>query len=287
MPAFALTVSLLVLSHSGIFIRLAQADAVAIGFWRMAMVTPVLLLMVLWQGQWRLVKGLKPRQWAGLFLCGFCLFVHWWAWFLAVQKTTLANSMVLFAISPLFTSLGAWAFFGEKISRRHLIALVFCFAGILALFSGSLRLDSSKLEGDALGMLASIFFSAYVLASKGARAKLANLPFTLVTYSFSGLLFLSLMGALSVPIGGYGTQTWLAFAALAVGPTLLGHALFTYCMQFFNVSLMNILILTEPVIASFSAYLIFREPITIHQALGFLAIAAGVCALFLPVRRKA
>jgi drug/metabolite transporter (DMT)-like permease len=287
MPALALALSLLVLSHSGIFIRFAQADAVAIGFWRMAMVVPMLLLLVLQQKQWGLVRGLGRRQWAGLFVCGLCLFAHWWSWFLAVQKTALANSMVLFAISPIFTALGAWIVFGEKISRRHLLALAFCFAGILVLFYGSLRLDPSHLAGDGLGLLASVLFSAYVLASKGVRATLPNLPFTLVTYSFSGLLFLALMQAFQLPLADYSSQTWIAFAALAVGPTLLGHALFTYCLQFFNVNLMNILLLTEPVIASASAYVILKEPLNFHQALGFLAIAAGVVVLFARRSRQA
>jgi len=286
MPAIALTISLLVLSHSGIFIRFARADALAIGFWRMAIVVPILFVLVLQQNQWKLVTGLRRRQWAGLFLCGFFLFSHWYTWFLAAQKTSLANSMVLFAISPVFTAAGAWLFFREKMTSRHLVALVCCFVGVLILFQGSLSLKPEQLTGDVLGFVASLLFSAYVLASKRVRLKLQNLPFTLVTYTFSGLLFLVLMRIMAVPLTGYDSQTWLAFAALAIGPTLLGHALFTYCLQFFNVNLMNILILTEPVIASISAYFILREPLTPHQVLGFCAISLGVFALFVPWKKS-
>ncbi len=94
------------------------------------------------------------------------------------------------------------------------------------------------------------------------------------------------MQFMAVPLAGYDTQTWIAFAALAIGPTLLGHALFTYCLQFFNVNLMNILILTEPVIASVSAYFILHEPLTPHQVLGFFAISLGVFALFVPWKKS-
>jgi len=287
MPALALAVSLLVLSHSGIFIRFAQADALAIGFWRMAMVLPLLLLLVFFSGQWKFVVSLPRRQWAGIFLCGLCLFTHWWAWFLAVQKTALANSMVFFAISPVFTAIGAWFFFRERIHRRHLVALLCCFLGVVVLFQGSLKLDPAQITGDILGILASILFSAYVLVSKGVRARLPNLPFTLLTYSFSGLLFFVMMKVFSLPVAGYDAQTWWAFAALAVGPTLLGHALFTYCLPFFNVNVMNILLLTEPVIASLSAYFILSESITAHQGLGFAAICLGVLVLFVPWRKPA
>ena len=285
MPALLLAVSLIVISHSGILIRFAQADALAIGFWRMLFVVPVLLVMVLQQKQWKLVPALRGRQWAGLFLCGFFLFSHWYSWFLAVQMTSLANSMVLFAISPVFTAAGSWIFFRERMSGRHAIALVCCFAGVLALFRGSLALNPAQLKGDVLGLVASLLFSAYVLVSKGVREKLANLPFTLVTYSFSGLMFLLAMQLKAVPLTGFTGQTWLMLAALAAGPTLLGHALFTYCLQFFNVNLMNILILTEPVIASISAYFILHEPLNQHQVLGFAIIAFGVFVLFVPWNR--
>jgi len=285
MPALLLALSLVVISHSGILIRFAAADALAIGFWRMAFVVPILFLMLLQQKQWNLVPVLRRRQWAGLFLCGFFLFSHWYSWFLAVQQTSLANSMVLFAISPVFTALGAWFFFREQISVRHVAALLCCFAGVVALFRGSLALNPAQLRGDMLGLLASLLFSAYVLVSKGVRAKLANIPFTLVTYSFSGLMFLAAMQLKSVPLTGYSAQAWLAFAALAAGPTLLGHALFTYCLQHFNVNLMNILILTEPVIASVSAYFILHEPLNSHQLLGFAVIALGVFVLFVPWKK--
>lgn len=285
MPALALAISLIVLSHSGIFIRFARADALAIGFWRMAFVVPFLFLLLQQQRQWPLVSNLRRAQWGGLFLCGLCLFSHWWTWFLAVQKTSLANSMVLFAISPVFTAAGAWVFFREKITARHLAALLCCFVGVVVLFQGSLSLQPENFTGDLLGLISSVFFSAYVLASKGVRDRLGNLPFTFVTYSFCGALFLVTMQAFALPLYGYDAQTWGAFAALAVGPTLLGHALFTYCMQFFSVNMLNILLLTEPVIASTSAYFILYEPITFPQALGFFAIACGVLVLFVPGKK--
>lgn len=286
MPALALVLSLVVLSHSGIFIRFCRADAAAIGFWRMAIAVPLLLAFLLARGQWGKVTGLRRAQWASLALCGFFLFSHWWTWFVAVQKTSLANSMVLFAISPLFTAVGAWFLYREPMTRRHAVALVFCFAGVAALFGGTLALEPAHLGGDLLGLLASILFSAYVLVSKGIRRQLDNLPFTVVTYSSSGLFFLVLMAARGIPFFGYDGTTWAAFFALAFGPTLTGHALFTWCLQFFNVNLMNILILTEPVIASASAYFIFQEPLTLHQAAGFALIACGVLALFMPLRRR-
>lgn len=283
MPAFALAVSLFVLSQSALLVRLAKdASALDIGFWRMLIAVPMLVAIGAGQGSLRELPRLRPRQLGALALCGLCLYLHWWTWFVAVQTTALANAMVLFAMSPLFTALGAWAFFREPFERRHGVALLFCFAGVCILFRDTLNLEPAHLRGDALGFVASLLFSLYVLLGKGIRRDLGNIPFTVVTYGACGLLFFLTLLARRELHAGFGGPTWLALLGLAVGPTLLGHALFTYCLQHFNVNLMNILILTEPVLGSVVAYWVLGESFTAGVVVGFATVCAGILALFLP-----
>src|SRR3954468_11949631 len=116
MPVTILLTSLFVLSQSAIFVRLAHAPAPAIGFWRMVIALPVLAGFLFWHKRGGDLLRLSRRQWCGVAVCGFLLFAHFFTWFLSVQKTSVANSMVLFSSNPLFTALGAWIFFGEKIT---------------------------------------------------------------------------------------------------------------------------------------------------------------------------
>jgi drug/metabolite transporter (DMT)-like permease len=284
MPAIALTVSLFVLSQSALLVRLARgATALDIGLWRMVLAVPMLLALGAWKGELRGVLRLQRRRLLWLGACGATLFFHWWTWFLAVQTTSLANAMVLFAVSPLFTAVGAWAFFREAFTRRHAFALGFCFLGVCVIFRDSLSFAPEHLRGDLLGFLASLLFSAYVLVGKGIRRELSNIPFTVVTYTSCGLLFLAVLGARGELHADFSRGTWLAVLGLAVGPTLLGHALFTYCLQFYNVNLMNILILTEPVLGSLAAYWVLGENFTAGAVAGFALICAGTLTLFAPL----
>jgi drug/metabolite transporter (DMT)-like permease len=288
MHSLALALSLFVLSQSALLVRLAEeTSALEIGLWRMALAVPVLLLLGAIQGQLVLLRKLRSGQLAALGLCGLSLFGHWFAWFMAVKQTSLANSMVFFAVSPIFTALGAWMFFREPFERRHALAMGLCFAGILIIFRDSLRFDPSHLNGDLLALLASFLFSVYVLLGKGIRRKLGNLPFTILTYSSAGLFFLACLLVRDGSIrADFHARTWLLLALLALGPTLLGHGLFTYCLQFFNVNLMSILVLTEPVLGAMVAYFVISEPLTPGVVMGFLAISSGVLALFLPLLAK-
>lgn len=287
MPYLYLITSLFVLSQSAIFIRFAHSHAAAIGLWRMIIAVPILALFMLWKKRWGDIAKLTRKQWLLLFLCGFFLFSHFFTWFLSVQKTSLANSMVLFASNPLYTALGAWAIFGEKIKSRHMIALALCFLGVYFLMHESLHGTARNFEGDVLGFICSVLFSAYILTSKKIRQNLDNIPFAFVTYSFVGLFFLAIVLALGLPLYDYDGQTYMAFIGLAIGSTLLGHSLFTHCLKFFNVNVMSISTLVEPIITAYMGYLLFREPITHGAVLGFIFVVAGMLVLYMPgLKRK-
>jgi drug/metabolite transporter (DMT)-like permease len=284
MPYLVLLTSLVVLSQSGIFIRLANTDATAIGFWRMILALPVLVFLLLWKKHMRVLRELSGQQWIYLVLCGFFLFAHFYTWFLSVQKTSLAHSMILFCTNPLFTALGAWLFFQEKLRLSHGVAMVFCFVGIYLLLSE--KGGTHSLEGDLLGVVCSVLFSAYVLTGKGLRAKLPNIPFAIVTYSACAFFFFVLMLSQNVPFFEYSTTAWLAFAALAYGSTILGHSLFTHCLQYFHVNVLSISTLVEPALTALSGYLIFQEKVGFFGILGFCFVGFGIFTLYLPFFRR-
>ncbi len=283
MPTLTLFLSLFVLSQSAIFIRFANTHAVAIGFWRMLIALPVLLVFLLWRGKAQELKALSRKQWLAIFFCGFFLFAHFYTWFLSVQKTSLAHSMILFCANPLFTALGAWIFFRERATVRYVLAMAFCFAGIYCLLMDKQGVHS--LEGDVLGILCSVLFSAYVLMGKGIRKNVSNLPFAFATYSVCVGFFFVQMLALGLPFFSYTPQAWAAFTALAFGSTLLGHSLFTYCLQFFSVNFLSVATLVEPLFTSLSGYLLFHEPLTRAGMIGFFLVGVGIIILYLPLKK--
>ena len=159
MPVFFMALSLFVLSQSAILVRLAkEASAIEIGFWRMFFAVPVLLLLAWQRGQLPQLLKLRRKQLLNMVLCGFCLFLHWLIWFLSVKTTTLANAMVFFALSPVFTAIGAWKFYREPFTKRHFFSLFFCGLGVWLIFREGLEFHSSRLLGDVLGVTASVLF---------------------------------------------------------------------------------------------------------------------------------
>jgi len=282
MPVVLLIIAILVLSQSANFIRFAHADASAIGFWRLLMACMILLPIVFYKKQFSELQKTSTKQKVQIFFCAFFLFVHFYFWFLSVQKTTVANSMILFTTNPLFTAIGAWFFFHEKLQKRHAISLVLCFSGIFWMVRESLEINPKNFQGDILGFLCAIAFSAYVLSGKSLRNSLSNLPFVLSIYAVCGFFFFVAMLVTHAPFLGYDAQTWASFAALTIGSTLLGHALFTHCLKYLNINFMSCSTLVEPVISALTASYLFGEAIRSAAVTGFVFVTLGILTLYSP-----
>jgi drug/metabolite transporter (DMT)-like permease len=63
---------------------------------------------------------------------------------------------------------------------------------------------------------------------------------------------------------------------MALFPTLLGHSLFNWSLKYVNATFVSMAILTEPIIASIFAILIFTEIPTLTQIFGSIVILTGL-----------
>jgi drug/metabolite transporter (DMT)-like permease len=285
-PYIYLTIAIVILSQAANIIRFATAHPVMIGFWRLAFAL-VLLVPLALRGKYAAqIRGVDKAELKKIFFCAFFLFAHFFFWFYSVQKTTIANAMILFSLNPLFTAIGAWIIFKERAEWRQGIALVLCLLGLWAMVRESIQVSREHLMGDIMGVASSLLFSAYILSGKGIRGRLENIPFAFLTYSFCMILFLIAGVAMGLSFLDHSNTTWLAFLALAVGPTLLGHAMFTHCLKYLNVNVMSCSTLIEPILSAWVAYLLFDEPVTQGAAIGFILVTVGLAVLYVKFSRR-
>ncbi|HEX4922877.1 MAG TPA: DMT family transporter [Bdellovibrionales bacterium] len=275
------SLSIFVLSQAAVLVRWADAPTDVIGFWRMAMTVPILTVWSLRLGQYKIAAFRSRGLWIRILGCAVFLFLHWRLWFLAVQQTTVANATVCFALSPLLTAIGALVFFGERIHARLVIAVLLGLTGVVWMEWGEFALEGAR-RGDLLGLLSTAAFAGYILVSKSIRTRLPNLVFTSVTYGLVGVMFAVCLWAQGQPFTGYPASTWAALAALTLGPTLLGHAVFTYCLNYLNVNLMTCATLFEPIFAAIVAAWAFGEPVRLQTVAAFLLVSLGVLILYAP-----
>lgn len=279
-------VALFGLSQSANLVKMANGPIEVLGFWRLFFCALLFLPWVLKNNQLRsLFKPEKKHDLQMGVISGTFFFLHLWTFFYASKHTSIANCMVIFSINPLFTAAGAYLFFKEKFTPRLALAYIFAFAGIFWLVRNSINFDPDKVGGDLMALLSALLVSVYLLSGKKLRHSMNNFNFSVFIYSICAAWFFLAGAVQGVHFFQQSSNTWLAIAGLVVIPTLLGHSLFMYLINYMNINLMTCGKLIEPVMSSAIAYFLFGETLKPSTWIAFTLTSTSVLILFFPWNR--
>ena len=219
-------------------------------------------------------------------------------WAYAVSLIDVGVATVLNYTSPAWAVIFAWPLLGERLNRRKGLALLLTGAGvalIVRIFDAEFL--SLNMVGLLWGMGSGVTYGLYGIF--GRRA-LERYSFgTVVTYTFAaGALFLLATQPVLSPLSlGQGTRSsveasvgrvgsafaqpgavlWLVI--LALFPTVVGYALYTFGLRYLEATVAAILATVEPVMATLWAVMFLGESLTMPQVIGGALVIAGVIVL--------
>ncbi len=264
-----------------IFVRLSEVGPVATAFWRMTLSLPLvwLMLAVTTRTAPATTTGNSPRPLAhgwpivvtGLFFAADLAVWHW-----SLHFTTVANSTLLANFAPVFVVLFGWAVFGQRVSRRFLLAMTVALAGTCLLIGRDFRLDQRALLGDALSLITAFFYAGYLLSIKAARGRFG----TLVIMAYSGIVAALALFPLALfsgerllPPTAHG---WLVLLGLALIVHAGGQGLIAYGLGRLPTAVASVSLLVQPLTAALAAAVILHEPVAPLQAVGVALVLTGV-----------
>jgi uncharacterized membrane protein len=152
-------VGVLAVSAAAIFIRLADAPALAIAFWRNALGVLVLLPLALYR------RETFPRGWA-LWVevaSGVALGAHFGFWISSLDYTSVAASVVLVCTQPVFVAILAYLVFGERTSLLSFLGILVALAGT-AVISTDGSVGSATFFGNMLAVIGACLGLRHVAA---------------------------------------------------------------------------------------------------------------------------
>jgi drug/metabolite transporter (DMT)-like permease len=262
----------LAVSASAIFIRLAEAPAVAIAFWRCALGVAVLLPPALVR------KDDFPRgraMYAGI-ASGVALGAHFGFWISSLDYTSVAASVVLVSTQPVFVAVLAYLLFGEITTPLSFLGILVALAGT-AVIAFDKTIGSAAFFGNVLALIGAVTVAVYVLIGRSSRTGgVGVLPYSIVVYSAAAATLLPVALILDVRLWGYTGETWFWLAAITAGPQLLGHTVFNWALRYVEASVISGTILAEPVVAAFLAWLVLSERPGLLTVVGGAVVLAGL-----------
>lgn len=274
----ALFVGAITIGFSGIFVRWSETGPVATGFYRMGISAVALLLLPLFLPATRpqIVARASRRDKLWLVAGGVLFAADIVAWHPALLLTTISNATFIGNISTIFVALGAWLIFRRRIGGLFILGMAVTLGGAALLMGVSFSFGAARLLGDALSILAAVFYGGYFLIVAHLRPRLPT--FTIVTWTSlvcalvllpiaalkgETLLPPTLMGwapllglSLLVHVGGQGAIAF-AFAHLSPQFTALG----TYI---------------QPIASAVFAWILLGEKLGLADIAGSAVILAGI-----------
>jgi drug/metabolite transporter (DMT)-like permease len=272
-PYLLLLLAVACVSFGSIFVRFAQAPALAVAFYRIGFASLLVAPFALRSAR-RAWPGLDARRRLLIAGAGLALALHFATWISSLSYTSIAASVLLVNLAPLFTLALSWALLGERVGTLVLGALALALAGAVLIAADDWAGQAARpLLGDALALAGAATLSIYHVVGRGLRAALPLAPYMLLVWSCAAVALALIALAAGVPFAPYPTRTLALFLALAVVPTLAGHGLVNRSLRQLSAPVVGLFLLGEPVGATALGYLCFGE------APGSLTLAGGLLVL--------
>ena len=268
-------IAILFISTSAVIVKLASAPASVIAMYRLAFAILIMLPIVV-QNYRNSFRQIKKSDWGFGSLAGISLAFHFILWFESLNYTSVASSVVLVTLQPLFAFIGTYLFFKEKLTLLAIAGGVTAVAGSIVISWGDFRISGMALWGDLLALTACAMVTGYLLFGQNIRKRLDLIPYTFIVYGIAALTLILYNILLRYPFFSYPTADWGYFLLLAIFPTLLGHSLLNWAVKWVSVNVISMSILFEPIGASILAYFILGEKLHTMQWIGGGIIITGL-----------
>ncbi|MEM1170014.1 MAG: DMT family transporter [Cyanobacteria bacterium P01_H01_bin.35] len=200
-----------------------------------------------------------------------------WAW--SITQTSIGISTVLHNFTPIFTTLSAWIFFGQRFEEKFLIGMVITIAGIVFIGIGDIQIangTNNKMLGDVAALFSAVFYAGYLLIIEQLRSKLSATKILMWSSLTGAILILPILIVTGEKIFPYSSNGWLAVISLAVISQVLGQGLVTYSLDKLSAGFVALFLLLDPVLTAIEAWIIFSERLSLLDWIAFVLVLLGI-----------
>lgn len=216
----------------------------------------------------------------------FSLIFFNWCYFNTIEKSSLAVAAILLYTSPVWITLLAALFLGEKFTLNKLPPLLLTMLGCV-LVTGIFGDNTARISPITmlLGLGSGFGYALYSIFGKFALAKYPPLTVNAHTFIFGAigsLPFLLTEGwhpAYSLP------QTWIYVMGIGIFCCVVPYVLYTRGLNNAEAGKAAVLATVEPAVAAMFSIFLYHEPLSVDKLCGILLIFAAVILLNLSPRK--
>jgi len=213
--------------------------------------------------------------------------------FTGLKYITAQLERILLFTYPIFVVIIGAMFFGGRITRWGVLAIILAYAGIGIIFAGGeIATGANVLLGSVLILLTAFFFAMFQLFAKGLITQMGSWFFTCVAMTGAAVSILlhflisSSLGEGVVQTLTLPTRLYLIGAAIAFFCTIIPSFLVNIAIDKIGSQATSVLAMIGPVTTIIAAIILLGEPFGWVDALGTAVTISGI-ALYTFFERKA
>ena len=261
-----------------LFVRGIDASPLTIAAWRNWIAVPVMILVAF------LARAPLAWRWMRAALAGGVAFtLAQTLGFASFQETSLANAVLIGAISPVMIAVLAVPMFGERLSRAQVALMVVTMAAVAVFVLSAASTSGASRKGDLLAVGSLLAQTAYLLSVK--RARVAGVPaaaYIAGVFIVGGVLITPMAALWGTSFTSLTGEEWRYLVALALVVGCTGHGLMTWAQKHVNVGVASVIILGTTVVTAVGGWVFFQQALTGLQVIAgavVLATIGGILAI--------
>ncbi|HWA45877.1 MAG TPA: DMT family transporter [Hypericibacter adhaerens] len=269
-------------------VRWVEIDPAAAGFWRVALMLPMLWLWGARDARTAAAPLSARNRWL-LLIGGAAYGADIAVWFWSIELTTAANAQLFAYCYPLWVALAGTLFLNQRLARMGWAAIGLGLVGAAFVIAGSgagpALQDGGKLLGDGFAILAGLLYTVTMLAQGHVRSRVGTRRVLLwTTIAASAVLlpagFISGRAVLPSSLTQWGVMGLLGLMTFAA------QALVVYALGRLPVNLAGVAGSLSVAVAATSGWILLGETLENGQIIGVAIVLAAVPMAERAVRRR-
>lgn len=213
---------------------------------------------------------------AALGLVGHFLYQYFFIGGLAL--TTVANSSLMLASTPVVIALISALLGYERVGLRHWVGAALSLTGIYIVVGRGFELGGRGFTGDLMMVAAVLCWAIYTLGSRRLISRHSPVGVTGLSMAFGTLIYVPVMWShvRAAPWSALGWRTWLAIVYSSIFALGVAYTIWYAGVRQIGSARTSVYSNVIPIVAMATAVIFLGEPLRLANVIGAAAVLVGV-----------
>jgi drug/metabolite transporter (DMT)-like permease len=276
-PKASLIIGIICISFSPIFVKLAVAQPVTSGFYRIFIAWLVLAPYCIYKRKLKIGN----QELLIAVLGGVVFAADIAVWNLSLMKISATISTLVANLAPLWVGLLSFLILRKRSGVLFWVGTWIAIFGMVILVGYRNILHLQFNIGLVLALIASLLYAIYIMITKSILQKIGTLTFMFYNMLGASVFLLSICGFQHNDLIHFSAPTWLYLLGMGLVCQLVGWITINYSLNYLEATKVSIALLSQTVLAGFWAMLLLNEKLEFKEIAGSVIVLAGITVTFL------